>query len=58
MMPDNVGERSEERGAEPLSRRQVPEIDVERLADMVYRLMLDDIRLARAFGVPLQHRSP
>jgi hypothetical protein len=38
--------------AETPQAAQNAEIDIEKLADMVYRLMRDDTRLERARGVP------
>ena len=46
--------REAERGEQPLSAH--PGIDLQRLADKVYRLMLDDIRLTQARGGQVTRR--
>jgi hypothetical protein len=51
------GNRDRERGAEPLSSRQPAGIDLECLADQVYRLLLADLRLTRARGAPTLPRK-
>jgi hypothetical protein len=48
--PPQAGNGNGERGKEPLSSRQRGEIDVERLADQVYRLLIADARLTSARG--------
>ncbi len=46
--PRPGGERSPDAGG----RRRPAEVDVEKLADKVYRLMLAEVRLERARGRP------
>jgi hypothetical protein len=46
----STDETDERTNPDQASQEQEPEIDIQKLADKVYRLMLVDLRLAHARG--------